>query len=164
MRSAAAAVLVVLLCAGCGSSGTSTGDGDAAHAKGVRFSQCMRKHGLPAFPDPDASGELTIDAVLNGSSLNPNGAAWKRAIAACRDLQPSGFTGHKRDSRQQAAALHFAQCIRENGVKDFPDPAAGQPLVDTNRIPSSGQPGGMAILNAAMRSCSAAAQAALAGR
>jgi hypothetical protein len=29
----------------------------------------------------------------------------------------------KRSPEQQSAALNFAQCIRENGVKDFPDPA-----------------------------------------
>ena len=43
--------------------------------------------------------------------------------------------------------------MRENGVKDFPDPANGAPLVDTNRIPSSATSGGMTILNAAMRKC-----------
>ncbi len=53
------------------------------------------------------------------------------------------------------AALKFAQCIRENGVEDFPDPVNGQPLVDTNRIPSSATNGGMSILNAAMHKCGA---------
>jgi hypothetical protein len=43
--------------------------------------------------------------------------------------------------------------MRENGVKDFPDPANGEPLVDTSRIPSSNAPGGMSILNAAMQKC-----------
>jgi hypothetical protein len=52
-----------------------------------------------------------------------------------------------------ATALKFAQCIRANGVKDFPDPVNGQPIVDTTRIPSANKPGGMTILNAAMRKC-----------
>jgi hypothetical protein len=43
--------------------------------------------------------------------------------------------------------------MRENGVKDFPDPANGEPLVDTRRIPSSAGNGGMSILNAAMQKC-----------
>jgi hypothetical protein len=55
---------------------------------------------------------------------------------------------------QQSAALKFAQCIRENGVQDFPDPVNGQPLVDTNRIPSAATSSGMSILNAAMHKCS----------
>ena len=77
----------------------------------------------------------------------------KQAIGACKDLQPPGFTGRKRSPEQQEAALEFAQCIRDNGVKDFPDPANGEPLVDTNRIPSSDTAGGMTILNAAMQKC-----------
>ena len=89
------------------------------------------------FPDPDASGELTIDGVLNGSSLDPDAPAWKQAIAACKDLQPSGFTGAQATPEQQSASLKFAQCIREHGVTDFPDPINGEPLVDTNRIPSA---------------------------
>jgi hypothetical protein len=96
---------------------------------------------------------LTIDAVANGSSLDTSSAAFEQAITACKDLEPPGFTGDKRSSEQQAAALEFAQCIRENGVKDFPDPAPDAPLVDTNRIPSSATPAGLSILNAAMYKC-----------
>ena len=65
----------------------------------------MRDNGVKQFPDPDASGELTIDGVLNGSSLDPDAPAWKTAIAACKDLQPSGFTGGgKRTPKQQSAS------------------------------------------------------------
>ena len=119
----------------------------------MKFAECMRHNGVSRFPDPDASGGLTIDGVVNGSSLDPNTPAWKRAISACKDLQPSGFTGHTRSAKEQTAALKFAQCIRDNGVKDFPDPAKGEPLVDTRGIPSTSGPGGMSILNAAMRKC-----------
>ena len=38
-------------------------------------------------------------------------------------------------------------------MKDFPDPANGEPLIDTTQIPSSNQPGGMTILNAATHKC-----------
>ena len=58
----------------------------------------------------------------------------KQAIDACKDLEPPGLHGES-GAQQQAAALEFAQCIRENGVKDFPDPANGEPLVDTNSHP-----------------------------
>jgi hypothetical protein len=119
----------------------------------VKFAECMRANGVSAFPDTDASGALTIDGVLNGSSLDPSSAAWKRAIGACKDLEPPGFTGGKVTPQLRTARLEFAQCIRDNGVKDFPDPADGEPLVDTNRIPSAATPGGMSILNAAMQKC-----------
>ena len=113
----------------------------------------MRKNGVREFPDPNAAGELTIDAIANGSSLDTSGAVFTQAMSACKDLEPAGFMGGKRSPEQQSAGLKFAQCIRENGVKDFPDPLPNGPLVDTNRIPSANQPGGMSILNAAMHKC-----------
>jgi hypothetical protein len=142
-----------------GSSGTNTNTA-SPHVKAVKFAECMRANGVSGFPDPDATGALTIDAVANGSSLDTSSAAFEQALSACKDLEPPGFTGDKRSPEQQAAALEFAQCIRENGVKDFPDPAPDAPLVDTNRIPSSATPGGMAILNAAMEKCGQYASAA----
>jgi hypothetical protein len=113
----------------------------------------MRDNGVGAFPDPDASGELTIDGVLNGSSLDSSTAAWKQAIGTCKDLQPPGFTGRKVTPEQRKPRLEFAQCIRDHGVKDFPDPADDEPLVDTNRIPSAATEAGMSILHAAMQRC-----------
>jgi hypothetical protein len=74
-------------------------------------------------------------------------------MSACRDLAPPGFSGDTRRPEQQQAGLEFAQCIRDNGVKDFPDPAPGAPLVDTNRIPSAATSGGMSNLQAAMQKC-----------
>jgi hypothetical protein len=64
---------------------------------------------------------------------------------------------------QLSTALEFAQCIRKNGVPDFPDPVNGQPLIDTNRIPSSNRPGGMTILNAAAHTCGDLLAAAMEG-
>ena len=151
----AALALVALVGAGCGGNDDS-GGGNASAAtqeKAVKFAQCMRENGVSQFPDPDASGQLTIDGVLNGSSIDSDSPAWRQAIDACKDLQPPGFTGEERSAGEQDAALQFAQCIRENGVPDFPDPAAGQPLVDTNRIPSASTDQGMSILNAAMQKC-----------
>ncbi len=155
-RHLAALALAALIGAGCSNAPAedgNTGTSSSNRSQAARFSECMRENGVREFPDPDASGELTIDGVLNGSSLDPSAPAWKRAIGACKDLQPSGFVGHKRNAKEQSESLKFAQCIRENGVKDFPDPAKGEPLVDTNRIPSAATEGGMTILNAAMRTC-----------
>jgi hypothetical protein len=150
-----ALAMVALIGAGCGGNDGSGGNTTAANQeKAVKFAQCMRENGVSQFPDPDASGELTIDGVLNGSSIDPDSPTWQGAISACKDLQPPGFTGDgERSAGEQEAALRFAQCIRENGVPDFPDPAAGQPLVDTNRIPSAATDRGMSILNAAMQKC-----------
>jgi hypothetical protein len=149
------------LISACGSSAPgatgSAGAGSAnpAHEQAMRFAACMRSNGVGAFPDPSGRGGFTIDAVVNGSSLNPNAPAFKHAISACKNLEPAGFTGAKVTPQQAAARLKFAQCIRVNGVPDFPDPAPNEPLVDTNRIPSANQPGGMSALNAAMHKCGA---------
>jgi hypothetical protein len=162
----AALAMIALIGAGCGGNDSSGGNTTAANQeKAVKFAQCMRENGVSQFPDPDASGELTIDGVLNGSSIDSDSPTWAGAIAACKDLQPPGFTGAgERSADEQDAALEFALCIRENGVEDFPDPALGQPLVDTNRIPSANTAGGMSILNAAMDRCGDAARDAMRGQ
>ena len=146
----AVVAMVALIGAGCGTGGGDTtnaasapagasgGNGTAsAREKAVRFAECMRANGVSAFPDPDASGRLTLDGVVNGSSIDPSSAAWKQAISACKHLEPSGFAGSKATPAQMSARLEFAQCVRDHGVKDFPDPTSDGPLVDTNRIPSA---------------------------
>jgi hypothetical protein len=156
--------LIGLISAGCGSNApsktgtaSSTGTGGDKHAtdqdKAVKFAECIREHSVPDFPDPDAKGEFVY-----GVSVSP--AVWQKAVDACKDLQPPGALSAKRSPKQQTASLKFAQCVRDNGVKDFPDPANGEPLVDTRRIPSTDRNGGMSMLNAAMQKCGQYAAAA----
>ena len=132
----------------------------ALREKAVKFAECMRSNGISAFPDPDASGQLTIDAVANTSSIDISGPGFEQALGACKGLEPPGFTGTKVTPSQRTARLEFARCIRRNGVPDFPDPTPNGPLVDTNRIPSAATPAGMSALNAAMQTCSRFAAAA----
>jgi hypothetical protein len=160
LRLLAALAMLALTCAGCSNAsagtGSSGGNGTAtAHEKAVKFAECMRANGVSAFPDPDASGSLTIDGVVNGSSLDPNSTAFKQAIGACKNLEPPGFTGARATTQQRTARLKFAQCIRDNGVPDFPDPTPNGPLIDTNRIPSLAgkDPRSDPGLNAAMHKC-----------
>jgi hypothetical protein len=159
-----ALIALVVLISACGSSapaGTSSANNAAANAQqAVKFATCMRRNGVSNFPDPGASGKLTIDEIANGSSLDTSSPAFNQAISACKELEPAGFTGSRRTSQQQDAALKFARCIRANGVSDFPDPVNGQPLVDTNRIPSAATSSGMSILNAAMQRCRGVSAAA----
>ena len=162
-----ALIAMVALISACGSnapassdSGTGGSSTTAIVEKGVRFAECMRRNGVSNFPDPSGSGGFTIDAIANGSSLDTNSPTFTQAMSACRSLEPAGFEGGTRSSQQQAAALRFAQCVRANGVSDFPDPSAGQPLIDTNRIPSAATSSGMSMLHAAMSRCGAEAAAA----
>jgi hypothetical protein len=158
----AALAMLALIGAGCSDEPDGADDKPATNQQAVAFSECMRDNGIAEFPDPDASGELTIDGVVNGSSLDPSSPAWEEAMSACKDLQPPGFTGDEEvTAEQQDARLEFAQCIRDNGVEDFPDPAEGEPLVNTNVIPSAATEEGMTILNAAMETCGDLAEEAI---
>jgi hypothetical protein len=117
-----------------------------ARDKAVKFAECIRAHGVSDFPDPNEKNQFQY-----GVSVSP--AVWTRATTACKDLQPPGTLSGKRTPKQQSASLRFAQCVRDNGVKDFPDPVNGEPLIDTTKIPTSNKPGGMTILNAATQKC-----------
>ena len=158
-RPLAALAMVALISAACSNAAAETRSASNTNAsprdEAAKFAECMRTNGVREFPDPDASGTLTIDGIANGSSLDTSSAAFKQAIAACKDLQPPGFIGRKRTAQEQENALKFAQCIRDNGVRDFPDPTDDGPLIDTNRIPSAAGRGGRDIpgLQEAMQKC-----------
>jgi hypothetical protein len=156
----AALATVVLIGAGCGSSapsetrvanstGTASSGANAkltAPEKAVKFAECMRTNGVPHFPDPDTNGNYNF-------GVDVSKAVFVKAVDACKALEPPGALSAKRTAKQQSASLRFAECVREHGVKDFPDPVNGEPLIDTTKIPSSNKPGGMTILNAATHKC-----------
>jgi hypothetical protein len=185
LAAVAIVALISLISAGCGSnapsetgSASSTGTGSStrtastssnattssgankklsARDKAVKFAECIRAHGVRDFPDPNEKNQFEY-----GVSVTPE--VWTKATTACKALQPPGTLSGKRTPKQQSSALRFAQCVRDNGVKDFPDPVNGEPLVNTYKIPSSNKPGGMAILNAAMRKCRDVLQLAAGGQ
>jgi hypothetical protein len=165
LRPLAVLATIALLAAGCGGASAPSGTGAAAPGstratkrdKLVKFAECLRTHGVADFPDPNAKDEFEYGVSV---SL----AVWQRATTACKSLQPPGTLSSKRTPKEQSAGLRFAQCIRENGVKDFPDPVDGEPLIDTTRIPSSNASGGMTILNAAIHTCRALLDKAAAGQ
>jgi hypothetical protein len=131
------------------SAGTTSSGADkklTAQEKAVKFAECMRANGVPHFPDPDPNGDSNFGVDVTRE-------VWLKAIDACKALKPPGALSSKRTPKQQSATLRFAQCVRDHGVKDFPDPVNGEPVIDTYKIPSSNKPGGMTILNAATSKC-----------
>ena len=164
------AVLLLLAVSGAGCGGTSVkrgattaasntaGTTATARDKAVKFTECMHKNGVGDFPDPNASGEFPSFGI----SVTP--AVWTSAVHACKALQPPGSLSAHMTPAQLSAAVKFAQCVRAHGVKDFPDPVNGQPLIDTTHIPSANRPGGMTILNAATHTCGVLLRAAMEGR
>jgi hypothetical protein len=55
----------------------------------VKFSQCMRSHGVPGYPDPPASGQST-PAAPKGSGINPSAPRFQAAVRACQQVLPAG--------------------------------------------------------------------------
>jgi hypothetical protein len=114
-----AAAAVLLLAAGCGSS-----SGATAAATGetglVAYSNCIRSHGVPNFPDPTSSEGIPKDEIPVSNPKLPG------ASNACEHLMPAGGLGpqttpHSTRTRL-ADALSFARCMRSHGLTSFPDP------------------------------------------
>lgn len=71
-------------------------------AQALKFSACMRSHGVPNFPDPQFSGGMTkisIDAKNGG--IDPNSPIFQSAQKTCQKLMP-GRPGGGGPSTQSA--------------------------------------------------------------
>jgi hypothetical protein len=91
----------------------------------VAFSACMRKHGVPKFPDPEVTGSGLRLSFGPGTGIDPNTPFFKTAERACRRLLPNGGKSTPEEqARHLQDALDYARCIREHGVPTFPDPKA----------------------------------------
>jgi hypothetical protein len=114
-----------LVVAACGSSG-GAGTASPHYAQALKFSKCMRARGLAGFPDPSAGGGGI--QIKIGSGLNPFSPAFKAAQAACYKLLPGGGPGAQHPTaRVTAQVRQIAQCMRQHGVSDFPDPTFTPP-------------------------------------
>jgi hypothetical protein len=56
----------------------------------LKFSACMRSHGVPKFPDPKVSGD-GIQIAIRG--IDPTSPAFKAAQQACRAYSPGAAGG-----------------------------------------------------------------------
>jgi hypothetical protein len=126
----AVAAGIALLAAACGSSSSgSAGSGSTtgrstAYQEAVAYSQCMRAHGVPNFPDPNSKGQF----ILSNTSPGPSGGsrpsqAQLQALNTCRHLLPNGGQISQQQRQQTSAQLlKFAKCVRSHGIPNFPDP------------------------------------------
>jgi hypothetical protein len=64
--------------------------GPQAQAEALKYSACMRSHGVPSFPDPVFIGGSIREAVRAGSGVDPNSPQFIAAQKACQSLQPLG--------------------------------------------------------------------------
>ena len=84
----------------------------------LAYAQCMRDNGYAEFPDP-TPGEGMRFLITPGSA-----ARFEKAAAVCRDLAPAGMRDEGVTPEQLEGLLKLAQCVREHGVPNFPDPSA----------------------------------------
>jgi hypothetical protein len=123
-------ILLLTVAAGCGpddgdgGSVATAGDGPrtsgsanaAQKGDALAFARCMRENGVPDFKDPGGS---------EGGALVPDGAdasAVRQAMEKCRQYSPNGGEPPQLDEATMEWQRAFAQCMRDNGVPDYPDP------------------------------------------
>jgi hypothetical protein len=61
----------------------------AAKAQALKFSQCMRAHGISDFPDPNSQGNFQIQGNA-GSGLDPHNPRFQAANRACQHYLGGG--------------------------------------------------------------------------
>lgn len=57
----------------------------------LKFSQCMRSHGVPDFPDLPESGQAS-PAPSKGTGINPSSPQYQSAYRACKNQLPPGVS------------------------------------------------------------------------
>jgi hypothetical protein len=132
----AALALLVAACGGSNSPGATGGGspGNSASAGAVAYSACIRSHGVPNYPDPEPGGNLPKG---NAQAFGVSDSQFHAAESACQDLLPSSDTNFDASLTQclengdcppavvQQALTEgrkFAQCMRAQGVSNWPDP------------------------------------------
>ena len=111
----------------------SSGAGGSAQSQLLAFSQCMRTHSVPDFPDPQPSGGAKFPTA---QQLGVSSVRYQAAETACQQLLPAG-SGDQFPAAEVPLLLsgmtRFSQCVRSHGVPNWPDPTTdsqGRPVFD----------------------------------
>jgi len=101
------------------SSGTGNGKPDPVKDQEnfLKYAQCMRDKGID-MPDPQMDGGGISMSIPQGTDKAKVDAANEQ----CKQFLPNGGEPMKADPEMQEKMRKFAQCMRENGIADFPDP------------------------------------------
>ncbi len=134
MKLVVLATCCAVLLAACGGSGKS--GGHRAVFDALKFSECMRAHGVSSFPDPSDTGGGIQIPVGNASS-----PAFQSAQKACsKDLPGPGFRGQATGA-QKKQMLAMSTCMRAHGLANFPDPVSSAPSPGSGFGLAFGRPG-----------------------
>lgn len=142
------AVLVMVLAA-CGQ-GAGTGNATSSPSTDPRdtallYAQCMRTNGVPDFPDPDANGRFSLGHGEGG--VDQDDPTFRATAEKCRALAPGGEHEQFGDPAFVEQMREFSQCMRDNGLPDFPDPDAD------GRLRGAGHEAGGPTYEAAFAAC-----------
>ncbi len=128
--------------------------GGGGGGKLLKYSECMRAHGVPNFPDPSANGSISISS---STGVNPQSAQVQKAQDICGKLLSLGKVAPSPAQQAQALAnaLKFSQCMRSHGVTNFPDPqsSGGGAHIGIRISANSGLDPSAPIFQAAQKAC-----------
>ena len=141
---AAALAGTALLAAACGGGAKPVSAALTDYQKALAYSQCMRAHGEPGFPDPQPNGAL----LINGPKDHLNGALMNSAGKACQHLMPKGPPLTASQQQKLATqALKFVACMRAHGLATFPDPKVSSGGIEV-QVPQGVAPNSTVFKNA----------------
>jgi hypothetical protein len=135
MGGLAAVAAVAVLATACGSSAPSTTTASYSYAQELAIAQCIRGHGLPAFPDPSASEGFSSSVLpmIDTSKGQTTYNACKHLLTGApsfSQLQQDLQAEQQKESEMLPALLKFEQCVRSHGEPDFSVKSGGGPGVD----------------------------------
>ncbi|HTX01124.1 MAG TPA: hypothetical protein VMD59_20240 [Acidimicrobiales bacterium] len=71
--------------------GAAGGAPSSAHTNQLlQWVHCLRTHGIPNFPEPDADGRITA-RFGPGTGIDPSSPQFQQAVEDCKSLQPAGL-------------------------------------------------------------------------
>lgn len=163
---------VVLIAAGCSHSSSAPRVADIRPAAGrsgsasssppanaLAFSQCMRSHGVPNFPDPGSDAQVP---KADPQNFGVSASRLQAAQRACQDLYPAAAlaqcqgTGICSPAARQALLgrmRDFANCMRAHGISNWPDPSVDSQGRPGFRGPAADVPPGSPTDHAANEEC-----------
>lgn len=107
---------------GTGSTSSSGGRADDRQSAMLEFARCMREHGVD-MPDPQVDSQGRARMTMNGAGIPPE--TMEAAQEACEDKRPTAPADGPGREEANARGLALAQCMREHGIENFPDPKDG---------------------------------------
>jgi hypothetical protein len=133
----------------CGGSSPSISAGSAARESDVKFTRCLREHGIKV---ETPAGAPTGALAFSGGPGDAH--AFEAAQNACARYRPKPINASPADqAKMQEGALKFARCMRSRGV-NIPDPTfhGGGISIQSQSGPGSLNPNS-AVFQAAQKAC-----------